>query len=116
MILSLRKHEERRQRFDARRALLMDGLKALGFRVPVEPAGAFYVYADISGLGVPESDDSYAFCRRLIDEYQVAVTPGNDFGDQDAAHMVRFAYTTSEEAIREGLERIGRACATWQGA
>ena len=109
-------HEERRQRFDDRRSLLLKGLRDLGFRIPVEPAGAFYVYADISALGVPESEDSYAFCRRLIDEFQVAVTPGNDFGDIDAERFVRFAYTTDEASIKQGLQRIGRACERWRRA
>jgi aspartate/methionine/tyrosine aminotransferase len=57
--------------------------------------------------------DSADFCWRLIEEYQVAVTPGYDFGDSDAGRYVRFAYTTSEEAILLGLERIDQALQDW---
>ena len=67
-------------------------------------------YVDVSGTGM----DSETFCWRLIDEYQVAVTPGNDFGRFDADRYVRFAYTTSEAAIDLGLERIARALASWR--
>ena len=37
--------------------------------------GAFYLYADVSGL----TRDSSAFCRQLLAETGVAVTPGRDF-------------------------------------
>src|ERR1019366_6850510 len=41
--------EARRHQFQRRRDVLLPGLRRLGFRVPVEPNGAFYVYADIDG-------------------------------------------------------------------
>jgi aspartate/methionine/tyrosine aminotransferase len=57
--------------------------------------------------------DSADFCWRLIEEYKVAATPGYDFGDSNAGQYVRFAYTTSEESILLGLERIGTALKDW---
>jgi aspartate/methionine/tyrosine aminotransferase len=69
------------------------------------PGGAFYLYVDISAIGV----DAAQFCWRLIDDYHVAVTPGIDFGDHLADQFVRFAYTTDEDSIALGLERIGTA-------
>jgi aspartate/methionine/tyrosine aminotransferase len=109
-------HEARRLQFDGRRATLLAGLRALGFGIPVEPAGAFYLYADIAGLGIAEANDATAFSRRLIDEYQVAVTPGIDFGAVEASHHVRFAYTTSDDSIALGLERIAAALEAWRRA
>jgi aspartate/methionine/tyrosine aminotransferase len=103
-------HEQRRRQFGARRDRLAAGLQRLGLTIPVLPTGAFYLYVDVSGTGM----DSETFCWRLIDEYQVAVTPGNDFGRFDADRYVRFAYTTSEAAIDLGLERIARALASWR--
>lgn len=102
-------HEERRQCFDARRGKLLAGLEDLGFAVPAKPAGAFYLYVDVSSTGM----DSHDFCRRLIDEFQVAVTPGIDFGTNSAERFVRFAYTTDDESIDLGIERLGRARAAW---
>ena len=102
-------HQERRRHFDLRRGKLLAGLEELGFVVPAKPAGAFYLYADVSHTGM----DSYDFCWRLIDEFQVAVTPGIDFGANAAERFVRFAYTTDDESIELGVERIGRALAAW---
>jgi aspartate/methionine/tyrosine aminotransferase len=102
-------HESRRQQFERRRDRLSAGLRRLGLTIPVDPDGAFYLYVDVSSTGM----GSEAFCWRLIDEYQVAVTPGIDFGSYLADRYVRFAYTTGEEDIDLGLERIGEALDTW---
>ena len=103
-------HEQRRQIFQRRRDLLARGLKNLGLEIPVMPSGAFYLYVDIASTGM----DSSEFCWRLIDEFQVAVTPGNDFGTVDSDRYVRFAYTTSDEDINLGLERLARALEQWR--
>ena len=105
-------HESRRRQFAARRDLLQRGLLDLGFQIPVTPEGAFYLYVDVSHTGLEASD----FCWRLINEFQVAVTPGLDFGSHEADRYVRFAYTTGETSIALGLERIGRALETWAGS
>ncbi len=102
-------HEARRARFDQRRQQLSSGLEALGLDVPATPGGAFYLYVDVSSAGM----DSFDFCWRLIDEFQVAVTPGIDFGEREADRFVRFAYTTDEESIDIGLNRIGHALEVW---
>ncbi len=94
--------EERREAFRRRRDYLLPALRKLGFRVGAEPAGAFYIYADCSAF----SDDSFAFCRRLLEEAGVAVTPGCDFGHHQAARHVRFAYTTDMAQLREGVRRL----------
>ena len=104
-------HEARRQQFDARRRHLLAGLERLGFQTAAPPAGAFYLYMDVSSSGL----DSYDFCWRLINEFQVATTPGIDFGERDAHRFVRFAYTTDDESIGLGLERIGKALEAWDG-
>ena len=102
-------HSQRKKTFEARAKILSDGLIALGFNVPVMPDGAFYLYVDISHTNMDSAD----FCWRLIEEYQVAVTPGYDFGDSNAGDYVRFAYTTSDESILLGLKRIGQALEDW---
>lgn len=94
--------EERRGIMRERRDFLIPALKRLGFAVPVEPDGAFYVYADASAV----CGDSFEFCRRLLDEAGVAATPGIDFGEHRARDFVRFAYTTDIETLREAVRRI----------
>jgi aspartate/methionine/tyrosine aminotransferase len=94
--------EERRQAFAARRDVLLEGLRAAGFGVPVTPPGAFYVYARSDGL----DPDSLRLARRLLDEAGVAAVPGCDFGDHEPEAHLRFSYTTSLDQIREGVRRL----------
>ncbi len=94
--------EARKQEFLARRDLLLPALRELGFKIPSEPQGAFYIYADASN----HTQDTYTFALQLLEQAGVAVTPGLDFGCHEANRYLRFAYTTSQENIREGLERL----------
>jgi aspartate/methionine/tyrosine aminotransferase len=94
--------ERQRIEFGARRDYLAQALVGLGFRIPVIPEGAFYLYADCSAL----TDDSFAFALDMLERSGVAITPGADFGVHRAHQHVRFAYTTSMDSLREGVERI----------
>jgi aspartate/methionine/tyrosine aminotransferase len=94
--------EQRRLEFQRRRDFLLPALRGLGFDIPVEPAGAFYLYADCSRF----TADSFAFANALLEVAGVAVTPGIDFGRNKAAQHVRFAYTTSLDQLEQGVERI----------
>jgi aspartate/methionine/tyrosine aminotransferase len=94
--------EHRRQAFAARRDVLVEGLRAGGFGVPVMPQGAFYVYARSDGL----DGDSMRLARRLLDEAGVAVVPGCDFGDHEPEAHLRFSYTTTLDQIAEGVRRL----------
>ncbi|MDR2612473.1 MAG: pyridoxal phosphate-dependent aminotransferase [Deltaproteobacteria bacterium] len=100
--------------FDSRRKLALKLLGGIpGFRTPV-PAGAFYVFPDVSailgreiaGRAVCSSDDLAAV---LLRECEVATVPGSGFGAEGA---IRFSYAASEEEISEGLGRIARLLAT----
>ena len=94
--------EARRREFQARRDYLLPALRELGFRIPVTPEGAFYLYADTSAL----SDDSHALAERLLEEAGVAITPGRDFGANHPERHARIAYTTSLENLKQGVARI----------
>jgi len=93
---------ERRDEYHRRRDLLYTALIDLGFRIPVLPDGAFYLYADCS----PLTDDSFQLAERLLIEAGVAVTPGLDFGAHQASRHLRFAYTTPMARIEEGVARM----------
>jgi aspartate/methionine/tyrosine aminotransferase len=94
--------EQRRQLFQQRRDLLVNGLREIGFGVPVMPQGAFYVYA----RGDAFSDNSSELVSRLLHHAGVAVAPGDDFGVFEAEHHVRFSYAASLEQLHEGLDRL----------
>ena len=94
--------DQRRDEFQQRRDYLLPALRELGFNIKTEPQGAFYLYADCSSL----TDDSYKFVYDLLEQAGVAITPGIDFGDNRANQHVRFAYTTSLDKLKVGVERI----------
>jgi len=104
--------EERRQEFARRRALVLDGLAGIGLPVPVPPDGAFYVYFDVSGTGLT----AWQFCERVLDEVQVALTPGKDFGHCGADRYVRLSYAASSEQLAEAIRRLGVFMAAIWGA
>jgi aspartate/methionine/tyrosine aminotransferase len=99
--------DEMRLAYTRRRRLLIDGLREFGFRIPVEPAGAFYVFADARAF----DSDSLRLSFALLEQAQVGTTPGVDFGESGEGWL-RFAYANSETAIREALERLGRVLPT----
>jgi aspartate/methionine/tyrosine aminotransferase len=98
--------EERRKEFARRRDFLVPALESAGLRIPARPCGAFYVYADCSGL----ARDSRQFALELLEAEAVAATPGIDFGGNATRDYVRFAYTSDLEDLREGALRIARYC------
>lgn len=84
------------------RAILLDALPGLGLG-RVHPAdGAFYLYADVSGL----TNDASSFCRRMLDEALVAATPGLDFDPELGNHHVRFSFAGSEAECHEAAARL----------
>jgi aspartate/methionine/tyrosine aminotransferase len=90
-----------RDTFRQRRDFLYKELKDI-FLIDAMPEGAFYIWADIGRY----SNDSMEFCRRLLEEKAVAITPGIDFGRNRTQDHVRFAYTQDISGLRKGVERI----------
>jgi aspartate/methionine/tyrosine aminotransferase len=95
--------ERMRRQYERRRVVLLDGLRRLGFGIPAEPGGAYYILADARFL----SADSRDLARRLLEEAHVGVTPGIDFGPGAEGHL-RFSFASSLERIEEGLSRLER--------
>ena len=94
--------ESYKDEFKQRRDFLLIKLKELGFKIEIEPQGAFYIYANCEKF----TQDSYQFCYDLLEDIGVAITPGKDFGDNKANIFVRFAYTTSKSRIEEAMQRL----------
>ncbi len=95
--------EEMRQEFDVRRQYMVERLRAIDRVTVVEPKGAFYVLANISGFGL----NSTEFAERLLTKHHVAVVPGVAFGDD---RTIRLSYATGLDVIKKGLDRIDEFC------
>jgi aspartate/methionine/tyrosine aminotransferase len=94
--------EARRRELQARRDYLVPALETLGFRIPVKPDGAFYVFAECSRL----TDDSFAFAREVLAKAGVAITPGKDFGFNAPERHIRIAYTQPIARLEEAVRRL----------
>ncbi len=69
-----------------------------------KPAGAFYMFIDVSDvLSMDGLRSSLDFADALLDESRVAVTPGEAF---DAPGFIRISYATSIDNLREGSTRL----------
>jgi aspartate/methionine/tyrosine aminotransferase len=93
--------ERMRQAYDARRRVIVPGLKALGFGIATEPNGAFYVFANAKHL----HHDSTALTYEILERAGVCVAPGCGFGKNGEGYL-RFSYASSPENIAEALRRL----------
>lgn len=88
-----------------RRDLLVNGLNAIPGIHCHMPGGAFYAFANISKFGL----SSEQFADRMLEDANVALLPGSNFGSQGEG-FVRMVYASSVENIEKALERVARAC------
>ncbi len=84
------------------REILLEELPKAGFTTFSPPDGAFYIYVDISKF----SNDSLSFCRKVLDEAGVAITPGLDFDQHRGSSTIRFSYARSTKDIIECTKRL----------
>ncbi|MEZ6001978.1 pyridoxal phosphate-dependent aminotransferase [Hyphomonas sp.] len=84
------------------RELMLEALPKLGLEKIAPPDGAFYIYADVSRY----TDDSLAFCLKLLEDTGVATAPGVDFDPVDGSHFMRFSFALSTPQIEEAIERL----------
>ncbi len=89
--------------YNERREYLVRALRELGFKIWVEPKGAFYVFADARMYAA----DTYQFAFDILENAHVGVTPGIDFGSQGQGFL-RFSYANSLQNIKEGISRLGK--------
>jgi aspartate/methionine/tyrosine aminotransferase len=94
--------EKNRSRYREHRDFLLPALRDLGFKIPVEPSGAFYIYADCTNF----TNDSYSFSHDVLEKAGVAIAPGLDFGDHRANEHVRFSYPKPIPVLQEGIRRL----------
>lgn len=97
--------------FEKRRNVIVEKLNAISGITCMIPQGAFYVFPSIAGLqGRKYSGKvlmtSADWAAYLLDEANVAVIPGGEFGHDD---HIRLSYATSMANIEKGLHRIREA-------
>jgi aspartate/methionine/tyrosine aminotransferase len=89
-------------RYRANRDLLIGNLSGAGLTRFAPAEGAFYLYIDISSL----TRDSVGFCRRLLAETGVAITPGLDFDPLQGGGWVRVSFAGSTEDVTKAAARL----------
>ncbi len=93
--------QKMKETYDERRKYMIQRVRELGFGLPKEPSGAFYMLVNAKHL----SADSYELAFDILEKAGVGVSPGIDFG-KNAEGFLRFSYANSLENIKEGLDRI----------
>lgn len=91
-----------RMRYAANRELLLRRLPEIGLHDYAPPDGAFYAWCDIGHL----TQDSTAWCRALLDDCGVALTPGVDFDTVEGHRKVRLSFAGSTQDVDEALTRM----------
>lgn len=99
---SIAEFERRRAVLRKRRDYIVPALNALGLTVPVAPDGAFYAWMDVSRFHA----DSWSFAHQLLEQAQVALTPGRDFGAADPQRWMRLSFASSMEDLQEAVARL----------
>ncbi|MDH5188105.1 MAG: aminotransferase class I/II-fold pyridoxal phosphate-dependent enzyme [Rhodospirillaceae bacterium] len=89
-------------RYRTNRDLLLSELPKAGFTELSHAEGAFYIYADISAM----TDDSAAFCKKILNETGVAITPGVDFDPERGRRYARFSFAGSTEDMEKAAGRL----------
>ena len=104
---SLAIYEQRRAEFETRRDFFVPALERVGLSVPVTPDGAFYAWADCTAacqrLGVANSWD---FAFAVLEQANLAITPGRDFGHADTARFVRLSTARALPELQEAARRL----------
>ena len=94
-------------RYRRSRAGLLAALPQAGFDRLSPADGAFYLWADVGHL----TNDSVAFCQRMLAEAGIAATPGVDFDRERGGRFLRFSYCGPEADMAAAPARL----AAWLG-
>lgn len=104
-LAALDAHDELDRRVEGyrrNRDRLLEALARGGLERVAPPDGAFYLWVDIRERGEPAT----AFCRRLLDETGIALTPGVDFDPERGEGWVRLAFAGEEAAVAKAADRL----------
>lgn len=85
--------------FKRRRNLIVEELKKLGFELKI-PSATFYLW-----VKTPKGYSSQEFCKKLLDEKGLVVTPGIGFGKYGEGYF-RIALTVGEEILKKAIQKL----------
>jgi len=94
--------DDMRSEYQTRRDALINGLRAIGWKIEL-PKAAFYVWAKIPS----KFSDSMSAAKAFLDEADIVVTPGIGFGKAGEGY-VRMALTLTVERIHEAVARLAK--------
>lgn len=100
--------------FKERRDYIVEALNSINGVRCFKPGGAFYAFPDISAfLGKKDASGkeiktSTDLCMYLLDEYEIAVVPGDAFGEPTG---IRISYATSMDQLEEAMNRLKKGLA-----
>jgi aspartate/methionine/tyrosine aminotransferase len=81
---------------------LLEAVARWGITRFAPPDGAFYLYIDVGDF----TDDSVAFCKRMLDETGVVAAPGVDFNTADGHRYIRFSFCMDAAIIDDAIARL----------
>ena len=84
------------------RNYLINKLQSIGLSDIIVSEGAFYLYVNISEV----NNNSYDFCKRMVDDIGVTLAPGIDFDDKRGNSYVRFSYSCKKIELEESIKLI----------
>ena len=90
------------ERLEENRDLCLEALSGCRGVTAPRPDGAFYLFPRIEGL-----DDSFTFCRRLLEETRVGLAPGVAFG-AGGEGSIRICYAAESSILEPAMERLTR--------
>jgi aspartate aminotransferase len=101
------------EKFRERRDLVLGLMKDIPGVITNKPEGAFYVFPNVKDYfgktdGETRVENAPDLCMYLLNKAQVALVPGDAFGDPDC---IRFSYATSNELLIEAVKRMKKALA-----
>lgn len=97
-------YEELKRDYMAKKAILVEGLKAVGF-VVYPSSGTYFVVVDHTPFGF---ENDVAFCEYLIQEVGVVAIPTSVFylNPEDGKNLVRFTFCKDEDTLKAAVERM----------
>lgn len=95
--------EEMRQKYQRRMEIVHNGINSIDGLNCIRPKGTFYMFFNIRGLGVTSEQFAFDF----LDKENVAVVPGDGFGEAGEGY-IRLTFATNEETLEESMERLAR--------
>ena len=93
--------EEGNLNYKKKQAIIVKGLKELGWPIDNIPHTTFYLW-----LPIPKKyDNAFAFCQDLLEKSGIVVVPGNAFGAHGEGYF-RLSFVCSDEELQEVIDRM----------